>query len=90
MQTVILYLGFINIATFLAYGLDKQKARQNRWRIPEKVLLGLAVAGGSVGALVGMWSFHHKTRKMKFKIGVPFIFLLQCVGVIYFKFFFCI
>ena len=88
MEMLVLYLGFVNVVTFLAYGLDKQKARQNRWRIPEKVLLGLAILGGSIGALSGMKFFYHKTKKMKFKIGIPFILILQCAIFVYFKFFF--
>ena len=63
MEYVILYLGVINIVAFLLYGLDKQKARQNRWRIPEKILLGAAAIGGTIGAFAGMQMFHHKTQK---------------------------
>lgn len=88
MDELILYLAAINVVTFLAYGLDKQKAKQNRWRIPEKVLLGLAALGGSVGAFIGMRAFHHKTKKLKFSVGVPVIFVLQFAVVVYFVFFF--
>lgn len=84
MDELILYLVTINAVTFLAYGLDKQKAKQNRWRIPEKVLLGLAALGGSVGAFVGMYAFHHKTKKLKFSVGVPVIFVLQLAVLVYF------
>lgn len=84
MDELILYLVTINAVTFLAYGLDKQKAKQNRWRIPEKVLLGLAALGGSVGAFVGMHAFHHKTKKLKFSVGVPVIFVLQLAVLVYF------
>ena len=58
-------------------GADKQKARRNAWRIPEKTLILSAVIGGSVGAILGMRFFHHKTRKAKFAIGVPVILLVQ-------------
>lgn len=71
------YLCVVNIITFLMYGLDKQKARMHRFRIPESVLIGAAAIGGSVGAYAGMKVFHHKTRKVKFYIGVPVIFILQ-------------
>ena len=84
MDELILYLVTINAVTFLAYGLDKQKAKENRWRIPEKVLLGLAALGGSVGAFVGMHAFHHKTKKLKFSVGVPVIFVLQLAVLVYF------
>lgn len=84
MDYLIMYLCIVNIIAFLLYGLDKQKAKMNRWRIPEKVLLGVAVAGGSVGAFIGMRMFRHKTKKPKFYIGVPVIFLLQVAAIAYF------
>lgn len=75
----------MNLLTWMLYGIDKQKARRRRWRIPEKTLLFLAAAGGSVGALTGMYMFHHKTKKWKFRLGVPLILLLQLVaaGMVY-------
>lgn len=66
-----------NILTFFVYGLDKYKAKTNRWRVPEKTLLFLAALGGSIGALAGMYVFHHKTKKRKFTWGVPLILLVQ-------------
>lgn len=86
MEELILYWVVINAVTFLIYGLDKQKAKQNRWRIPERVLLGLAVLGGTIGALLGMRMFHHKTKKLKFSVGVPAILVLQIVVLVYFVF----
>lgn len=71
------YLLIINIVTFLAYGLDKLKARRKMWRISENTLLGLAVIGGCVGALLGMRLWHHKTLHKKFRYGLPLIFLIQ-------------
>jgi len=82
MRIFAIYIFLMNIVAFLMYGLDKQKARMNRWRIPEKVLLLLAVLGGSVGAYVSMKMFRHKTQKPKFYLGVPLIFLLQIGAVI--------
>lgn len=64
---------------FLVFGIDKKRAREHKWRISERTLLGLAVIGGSVGALAGMHLFRHKTRKMKFMIGVPVILAVQLV-----------
>ena len=71
------YLMIINIMTFLVYGIDKLKAKKNKWRISEATLLGLAVVGGSIGALFGMNVWHHKTMHKKFKYGLPFILLAQ-------------
>ena len=71
------YLVIVNILAFILYGLDKQKAVRKQWRIPEVQLLGIAVIGGSIGAILGMQFFHHKTRKWKFKIGVPVFLALQ-------------
>lgn len=73
----------LNAVTFLVYGIDKWKARHGKWRIPEATLLLLAVAGGSVGAWLGMKAWHHKTKHKKFKFGVPLIFILQVVLLIY-------
>ena len=73
MRYIMWYLLAINIVTFFLYGIDKQKARKKRWRIPEATLLSMAALGGSVGACVGMQIFRHKTQKPKFYIGVPVI-----------------
>lgn len=80
MRNMIIYLCVINAIAFLLYGLDKQKAKRHKWRIPEATLLGVAFLGGSIGAFLGMQVFHHKTRKAKFYIGVPLIFFLQVIG----------
>lgn len=71
------YILLINIMTFLLFGEDKRRAGQQKWRIPEKTLLLFTLFGGSVGALLGMYVFHHKTRKGKFRVGVPGILILQ-------------
>lgn len=78
---MIYYLFVINVITFAAFGLDKRKAKKRKFRIRESVLLGLALIGGSLGALAGMFLFHHKTRKPAFRIGIPVLFLLH--GVIW-------
>lgn len=78
-----IYVIIINVITFFIYGLDKSKAKAGQWRIPEAQLIFLAVIGGSVGALAGMKVFHHKTRKLKFKTGVPVILIIQLI-LIYF------
>ena len=82
-QTVIYILIVINVLTFLVYGIDKWKAKQGSWRISEATLLILAVIGGSIGALLGMQVWHHKTMHKKFKYGLPLILLAQ-IAIIYF------
>jgi uncharacterized membrane protein YsdA (DUF1294 family) len=72
----------LNVITFLAYGIDKWKAKRNRWRISEATLLILAAIGGSLGAWCGMKVWHHKTMHKKFKYGVPAIIILQIAGVV--------
>ncbi|MBO7690487.1 MAG: DUF1294 domain-containing protein [Clostridia bacterium] len=85
LQTVIYsYLVVINVVAFAIYGLDKKRAIHDEWRIPEATLLALAAVGGSVGALFGMQTFHHKTRKPKFKYGVPAMLLVHLALFYYF------
>ena len=71
------YLAVINLATFIVYGADKRCARKGKWRVPEKTLFLLPLLGGSVGALLGMRVFHHKTRHWYFVWGIPAILLAQ-------------
>lgn len=77
LRVVILYLVAINVVTFLLYGIDKFKAKRLKWRIPESVLLGFAVIGGSVGAWLGMIVWRHKTQHKKFRYGIPLILAMQ-------------
>lgn len=72
-----IYLIAINLVTFFIYGIDKLKAKRGKWRIPESMLLTLAVVGGSIGALLGMLVFRHKTKHKKSIIGVPLILAAQ-------------
>jgi len=58
---------------------DKQRARKNLWRIPEATLIGVAALGGSAGALLGMYIIRHKTRHLKFTLGIPVILALQSI-----------
>ena len=78
-EALLYYLIVINIVTFLVYGIDKWKAKQGSWRTSEASLLLLAVIGGSIGALLGMKIWHHKTMHKKFKYGLPLILLVQIV-----------
>lgn len=81
-KTVLIYLVIINLAAFFLYGIDKHKARNKQWRISEKILLGIAVIGGSVGAIAGMYIFHHKTRHWYFRYGLPLIIYIQAAILI--------
>lgn len=82
-QIFLWYLALINLAAILLYGWDKFCALHHRWRVPEAVLLFMAALGGSIGALLGMKLFHHKTLHWKFKAGVPLLLLLQVAGLVY-------
>ena len=76
-NALLYYLIVINILTFAVYGIDKWKAKQDSWRISEATLLMLAVIGGTIGALLGMQVWRHKTMHLKFKYGLPLILLAQ-------------
>ena len=80
LQTIFLsYLVLANLVAFAMYGIDKRRAIKDKWRIPEKRLLLAALFGGAPGALWGMILFHHKTKKTKFFLTVPVLFVLQVV-----------
>ncbi len=85
MDLFIIWLTIINIITFLIYGYDKFQAKRGGWRVPEKVLHGLALAGGFIGGWIGRAVFHHKTRKPIFTV-VLSISTLIYVGITYFFF----
>ena len=74
---VIAWLVIINLVAFAIFGLDKKRAKKGQWRIPEKTLFLSAILGGSVGAILGMYIFHHKTKHWYFQIGIPAILILQ-------------
>ena len=82
-RIALLYLIIINATGFLLMLADKSKAKRGAWRIPEATLMGVAVIGGSIGSLIGMKLFRHKTRHPKFFIGIPLILALQIVAVIF-------
>lgn len=84
MNTAVIYLILMNLIGFGLMGVDKQCARRRDWRIPEKVLFGAALLGGSVGAWAGMYLFHHKTRHWYFVVGMPLILAVQAALVWYF------
>ena len=88
MYTILGYLVVINVVTFFLYGIDKWKAKRSKWRIEESTLIWWAVAGGSIGALLGMKAWHHKTLHTKFTWGIPAILIAQLAivcAVIYYS-----
>ena len=88
MKILFTCLLFVNIAGFLAFGIDKYKAIHNKWRIRESMLMLFALLGGGPGCLLGMYLFHHKTRHRKFTIGIPVILtidlLLGCAAAYFY------
>lgn len=86
-RPLLIYLGIINVATFITYGFDKLMAVKGGWRVRIITLLFLAFIGGSVGALFSMYIFHHKTNKDYFTVGVPLIMTMQAFVLVYLVFF---
>jgi len=74
-----IYLVIVNIAALILFGVDKARAVHHRWRIPEATLFLSALIGGGIGAWVGMYLFHHKTRKWYFVVGIPAIVIVEAV-----------
>lgn len=76
------YLALMNLIGFAIMGIDKKRAVKKLWRIPESTLFIVALIGGSIGSIIGMRVFHHKTRHWYFVYGMPAILLLQIATVI--------
>ena len=87
MRYLIIYIVIINIIALLAMYIDKRKAKYGKWRIPEQSLFILALIGGSIGAIIGMYTFRHKTKKLRFSVGFPAILVLQIILIISVKYF---
>ena len=81
MQYLAIYLGAVNLAAFIVYGVDKARARRGQWRISERTLMALAALGGGLGAWLAMRAFHHKTRHRKFALGVPLFMALWAAAL---------
>lgn len=82
-RNVLLYLLVINVFGFFIMWLDKRKAIKGHWRIPEKTLFIVTALGGGIGTTAGMYVFRHKTQKLNFVIGFPFITILELIAIIY-------
>ncbi|MGN0383080.1 MAG: DUF1294 domain-containing protein [Eubacterium sp.] len=83
-EFICLYLIIVNIIAFIMYGYDKKLAMSASWRISEYRLIMIAIAGGSMGAYLGMYCFRHKTRKPRFFIGLPLIVIAQLLIIVFF------
>lgn len=83
LKITVIFMLFMSIVGFCAMGIDKAKAKKGAWRIPEKTLLGIAVLGGGAGVWLGMEFFRHKTKHWYFKYGVPAIYLLEILALMY-------
>jgi len=79
MKTLSFYMAAINITAFLAMGIDKSRAQRHKWRISETSLFILGLAGGAIGVFAGMGLFRHKTKHLKFTLGIPMIIILNII-----------
>ena len=84
MKYAVAYIVIVNIAAFCIYGMDKSAAIKQKQRIPNRVLLLIAAFGGSIGALAGMYTFRHKTKKWYYTITVPVMLILQIAAAVLF------
>lgn len=82
-QNIVIYFVIINIIGFLIMFIDKQKAKRGAWRIPEKTIFIITALGGGIGTIAGMYAFRHKTQKLQFVIGLPFITILEIILIVY-------
>ena len=80
---LLIYVLVINLLGFFAMGIDKFKAQKGYWRISEATLMTLCLLGGGIGTILGMYVFRHKTKKLKFSVGMPTILIFEIAVVIY-------
>ena len=83
LEYTIAYLVIINALGYLLMLVDKKKAKKGAWRIPEATLMTVAAIGGSIGSLLGMYHFRHKTKHPKFTVGIPLILIAQVAAAWY-------
>ncbi|HEK5046593.1 TPA: DUF1294 domain-containing protein [Clostridioides difficile] len=81
---ILIYFIVINSIAFFSMYIDKKRAIRNEWRIKEATLMSIAVIGGSIGSIIGMYSFRHKTKHIEFTFGIPFILFLQFLLVYFY------
>ena len=82
-QNIAIYFLAINIIGFLIMFIDKRKAKYGKWRIQERTIFLVTALGGGIGTIAGMYTFRHKTQKLQFVVGLPFITILEIITIIY-------
>jgi len=82
-KVIIIYFIIINLVGYVIMAVDKRKSVRNKWRVKEKTLFAISLAGGALGMMLGMRNFHHKTKKTMFKIGIPILAILNMGVYIY-------
>lgn len=80
---IIGYFLIINVIGFLVMLIDKKKAMYYKWRIPEKTIILITILGGGIGTIAGMYKFRHKTKKIKFTLGLPTILIAEIIIIAY-------
>ena len=83
LKNILIYLLIINLIGFYAMWSDKRRAKKGEWRIPEQTLFLITALGGGIGTIAGMYTFRHKTKKLRFTIGFPVILITEIFLVIY-------
>lgn len=83
LKNILIYLVIINCIGFYMMWSDKRRAKWGKWRIPENTLFFVTALGGGIGTIAGMYTFRHKTKKLKFTIGLPTILILEIILVLY-------
>ena len=83
---ILIYFLIINLIGLLIMYIDKKRAKKGKWRIPEKTIFIVTILGGGIGTITGMYLFRHKTKKIEFTFGLPFITILEIVWIIYYVF----
>ena len=86
LKNILLYLLMINLIGFFMMWSDKRRAKWGKWRIPEQTLFIVTALGGGIGTIAGMYTFRHKTKKIKFTVGLPALVILEIITIIYIKF----
>ena len=86
LKNILIYLVIINLIGFFMMWSDKIRAKWGKWRIPEQTLFIVTALGGGIGTIAGMYTFRHKTKKLKFTVGLPALVILEIVAIVYIMF----